>query len=287
MTPPAMAPHEYGRLDIWKRATTDAAQARELAERLELRAQSPDEVAVRAAYLALLGLGSGMQVLDIGCGTGAVTREAARRVAPDGLVVGLDPSPAFLAIARELAERDGLAALIRLREGDARGLPFGEAEFDVVVAATALSHVPDGARAVPEMARVVRPGGRVGIFDLDTESLIVAHPDRALTRRVVAAHSDHAVTDGWLGRRLPGLFAEAGLRDIGVRAFTPLERDPNGFYAGVAERAAQIAVETGSITEDERCRWLDALHAEAAAGRFLAGRTHLFVWGVRPQDPRR
>jgi ubiquinone/menaquinone biosynthesis C-methylase UbiE len=277
-----VTPHEYGRLDVWTTGTLDADQARELAERLELRAQSPDEVAARAVYLDLLGLASGMRVLDVGCGTGAVSRDLARRVGPAGRVIGLDPSPVFLQIARELAGREGLADLIELRQGDARALPFGEAEFDVVVAATVLSHVPDGARAVPEMARVARPGGRVGVFDLDTDSLIIAHPDRPLTRRVVAAHSDHAVTDGWLGRRLPGLLAAAGLRDVGVRALTPLERDPAGFYAGVAERAARIAVETGVMTEDERRRWWDTLCAEAAAGRFLGGRTHLFVWGTRP-----
>jgi ubiquinone/menaquinone biosynthesis C-methylase UbiE len=273
----------YGRFDRFHdSAGADMATARDLAERLELRARSPDEVAVRAAYLDLLALGPGARVLEVGCGSGAVARDIARRVAPGGRVVALDPSAAFLAIARDLAERDGLLPGLAFREGDARALPFGDAEFDVVLAATTLSHVPDGERAVPELCRVVRPGGRVGVFDLDTESFILAHPDRALTRRIVAAHSDHGVIDGWLGRRLPGLLAAAGLADVQVRAFTPLERDPAGFYAGVAERAAEIAVETGTVTEAERRAWLDALRAEGAAGRYLAGRTHLLVWGMRP-----
>jgi ubiquinone/menaquinone biosynthesis C-methylase UbiE len=273
----------YGRFDRFHDSVrADMATARDLAERLELRARSPDEVAVRAAYLDLLALGPGARVLEVGCGSGAVARDIARRVAPGGRVVALDPSAAFLAIARDLAERDGLLPGLAFRKGDARALPFGDAEFDVVLAATTLSHVPDGERAVPELCRVVRPGGRVGVFDLDTESFILAHPDRALTRRIVAAHSDHGVIDGWLGRRLPGLLAAAGLADVQVRAFTPLERDPAGFYAGVAERAAEIAVETGTVTEAERRAWLDALRAEGAAGRYLAGRTHLLVWGMRP-----
>lgn len=273
----------YGRFDRFHdSARADMATVRDLAERLELRARSADEVAVRAAYLDLLALGPGARVLEVGCGSGAVARDIARRVAPGGRVVALDPSAAFLAIARDLAERDGLLPGLAFRKGDARALPFGDAEFDVVLAATTLSHVPDGERAVPELCRVVRPGGRVGVFDLDTESFILAHPDRALTRRIVAAHSDHGVIDGWLGRRLPGLLAAAGLADVQVRAFTPLERDPAGFYAGVAERAAEIAVETGTVTEAERRAWLDALRAEGAAGRYLAGRTHLLVWGIRP-----
>jgi len=278
-----MAQPEYGRFDLFRdSAQADAAKTRELAARLELRAQAADEIAARDAYLDLLALRPGERVLDVGCGSGVVTRDVARRVAPHGLAVGLDPGPGFLAVARELAERDGLSRQIEFREGSALSLPFGDAEFDAVLAVTTLTHVPDGERAIPEMARVARPGGRVGIFDLDTDSLILAHPDRALTRRIVAAHSDHGVVDGWLGRRLPGLLAGAGLQDVRARAFTPLERDPAGFYAGTAERAAELAAQVGAITDEERQRWLDGLHAEQAAGRFLAGRTHLFVWGTRP-----
>src|SRR5207249_4320868 len=143
-------------------------------------------------------------------------------------------------------------------------------EFDVALAATVLSHVPDTEQAVRELVRVVRPGGRVAVFDRDTDSLLIAHPDRLLTRRIVAAYSDHGSVDGWLGRRLPGLLAEAGLVGIQVRAFTPLERDPTGFYGGMVERAAMIAAETGAISPNERDYWLQALRAEIAAGSFLA-----------------
>ena len=276
---------EYGRLDQFRDSgEADGETIRDLAARLERRARAADEVAARQAYLALIGLRPGDRLLDVGCGTGVVTRDAARRVAPGGRVVGIDPSPGFLAIARELAEREGLGELIEWRPGDVRALPFGDAEFDVVLAVTALSHVPGGGEAVPELVRVARPGGRVGIFDLDTDSLIISHPDRATTRRIVAAHSDNGVIDGWLARRLPGLLQAVGCVDVQVRAFTPLERDPSGFYGGVAERAAEIALQVGVVTEAECRRWLDALHAEQLAGRFLAGRTHLFVWGTRPAN---
>jgi SAM-dependent methyltransferase len=273
----------YGRFDWWQegpRASPD--KVRHLVARLEHRGRSPDEVATRAQYLDLLGVGPGDRVLDAGCGTGVVTRDLARRVGPAGRVTGVDPGPALLAAARALAEEAGLADRIDFREGDVRALPVPADAYDVALAATVLSHVAGGERAIPELVRVVRPGGRVGVFDLDTDSLIIAHPDRVLTRRVVAAHSDHGVVDGWLGRRLPGCLAAAGLAGVRVRAFTPLEREPDGFYAGVAERAAELAVQTGALTEAERARWLAALDEERAAGRFLAGRTHLFAWGVKP-----
>ena len=278
-----MAEQEYGRFDLWKdSAGYDEAKAREQAAHLERRAQSEDEVAARAAYLDLLGIAPGERVLEVGFGSGAVLRELARRVAPDGVAVGLDPSPHFLTIARELAERDGVAERIELHEGDARSLPFADAEFDAVLAVTVLSHVPEGERAIPELARVVRPGGRVGIFDLDADSFIVAHPDRDLTRRIVAASTDYGMSNGLIGRWLPGLLAEAGLDEIRVRAFTSLERDPAGFYAAVAERRSHGAMLAGAITEAEREEWLRALRAEQAAGRYLGGTTHIFAWGIRP-----
>jgi hypothetical protein len=144
-----------------------------------------------------------------------------------------------------------------------------------------LVHVPGGDAAVAEMARVVRPGGRVGIFDLDGDALLISHPDRALTRRIVAAFSDHSTVDGWLVRRLPGLLTRAGLTEVAVRAFLPLEQEPDGFYGRVAVRAVDVAAEVGAVTDAERDAWLAALRAEQAAGNFLGGRAHIFCWGVK------
>lgn len=273
----------YGRLDMWQGISTiDLERAREICARLELRGRAEDEVAARAAYLDLIGVTPGERVLDVGCGSGVVTRAMAKRVGPNGMAVGLDPSPALLTVARELAEQEGVGDLVDLREGDARWLPFGDAEFDVVLAVTSLSHIPDGEQAIPELVRVARVGGRVGVFDRDTDSLIIAHPDRDTTRRIVASFSDQQSMDGWLARRLLGRLTEAGLLDVRVRAFTSIERDASGFFALGVLRAAETAVLAGVITEEEHKRWVDALREEQAAGRFIVGLTHLFVWGTRP-----
>jgi ubiquinone/menaquinone biosynthesis C-methylase UbiE len=273
---------EYGRLDAWHGvASINIEQAREVCARLELRARSEDEAMARSTYLDLIAVAAGERALDVGCGSGVVARDMARRVAPRGVAVGVDPSPALLAVARELADRDGIGQSLELREGDARALPFADGEFDVVIAATALSHIPDGERAIPELIRVTRPGGRVGVFDRDPDSFIIAHPDRALTRRVVAAFSDHGSVDGWLARRLPGLLTEAGLRDVRVCGFTSLERGGSGFYTWSARRAAEVAVETGAISSEEQQAWLSTLQSEQASSRYLVGMTQLFVWGTR------
>ena len=270
--------------DPWNETTITAAEEagiRELARLLELRGQGEDQTSIRAAYLDLLRIAPGERVLDVGCGTGVVTRAVATRVGPTGHVLGVDPSPTMLAVAREIAEREVVAEQIEFRVGDARALPVDDAAFDVVMAITALSHTTDAEQAIPELLRAVRPGSRVGVFDIDPESWIISHPDRALTRRISAAATD-IITDGWLARRLPGLLEAAGLVDVRVRAFTPVERDPTGYYGSLAPMRAAQAVQAGAVSDEERERWLAALRAEQAANRFLAGLTHLFIWGRRP-----
>ena len=268
---------------MWRdTAMADAERARDLAARLERRANAEDEIAARESYLTLLDISAGQRVLDVGCGSGAVTRDIAKRVGERGLAVGLDPSPELLAVARGLAERAGLADRVEFREGNALRLPFPDSSFDVVVCATVLSHVPEGEAAIPELVRVLRSGGRLGVFDLDADMTIFTHPDRALTRRIIAAASDATAVDGWLVRRLPFLFGRAGIADVRVRGFFPLETGPRSFYASMADRCAEVAVKVGVIAEFERRAWLDAFHEQEAQGSIVAGRLHIFVWGRKP-----
>jgi ubiquinone/menaquinone biosynthesis C-methylase UbiE len=144
-----------------------------------LRGLGDDQTAIREAYLDALGITPGEHVLDVGSGTGVVAGAVARRLAPNGRLVGVEPSPAMLAVARELAEREELLDRVEFRTGDARELPFADSTFDVVLAITALSRMTDAERGLPELIRVTRPGGRIGIFDIDSPSWVIAHPDRA------------------------------------------------------------------------------------------------------------
>src|SRR5438874_281909 len=173
---------KYGSSSLFRdttKLTPDEAQ--DLVRRLELRAKADDEVTARAEYLSLLEIGSGQRVLDIGCGSGVIARDVARRVQPNGRVVGIDSSPALIAAARELTTATDGATSITFREGDCRALPLADDSFDVAIAATVLTHVPDGHRAILEMARVVRPGGRVGVFDFDGDGLLASRCAPACT----------------------------------------------------------------------------------------------------------
>jgi SAM-dependent methyltransferase len=110
-----------------------------------------------AVLVDTAGVGSGDRVLDIGCGTGVVAHEAARRAGAAGRVVGLDLNPRMLAVARRVAPE------IEWRQGDAGALPFEDGAFDVVTSQYALMFFPDRARALREMWRVLAPGGRLAV----------------------------------------------------------------------------------------------------------------------------
>jgi ubiquinone/menaquinone biosynthesis C-methylase UbiE len=275
-----MPPAEHGRLSPWRDSGgIDDAQAREHAERLELRARAEDEIAVRDEYLGLLKIAAGERVLEVGCGSGAVTRALASRVVAAGEVVGVDASGALIEVARALAERAGCSG-IRFEHADCRALPFPEGAFDAVLAVTTLSHVPQPDDAIREMVRVTRRGGRVGVFDIDGDSFLISHPDHAMTRRIVAAFSDHGLVNGWLMRSLAGTLRGLGFQDTRTRGFMPL--DTGGYYAQAARHVADIAFQAGVVTSDERAGWLKALDEEFSSGRFVSGRLHLFVYGVKP-----
>jgi len=160
------------------------------------------------------------RVLDVGCGDGALVCAAALRGAQ---AMGIDPDPAMLGAARSHADKAGVRA--SFFEGRVERLPFPDASFDVVASVTALCFVQDAAGAVREMARVLRPGGRLVLGELGRWSLWAA------IRRV----------RGWLGSatwnaarfrtvsELRALAEQAGLSVMVIRS--AIYYPPIGFFA--------------------------------------------------------
>jgi ubiquinone/menaquinone biosynthesis C-methylase UbiE len=111
----------------------------------------------------MLGLGAGDTVLDLACGPGNFSRQFARAVGPEGLVVGVDASPTMLARGAADTARAGIANLALLR-ADATALPFRDGSFDAACCFAALHLFADPFAALDEMGRVLRGGGRIAIM---------------------------------------------------------------------------------------------------------------------------
>jgi demethylmenaquinone methyltransferase/2-methoxy-6-polyprenyl-1,4-benzoquinol methylase len=120
----------------------------------------------RARTADVAGVAAGDAALDVCCGTGDLALELRRRVGPAGRVVGLDFSAPML----ELAARKSVAAGAEVEwvEGNALELPFDDASFDAATVGFGVRNVADVSRGIHEMARVVRPGGRVAILEITT-----------------------------------------------------------------------------------------------------------------------
>jgi ubiquinone/menaquinone biosynthesis C-methylase UbiE len=166
-------------------------------------------VAREAAFL-LPHLRPGMRLLDVGCGPGSITLGLAAAVAP-GEVVGLDLRPEPIAQARAAAARAGVTNA-RFEVGSAYALPFPDAAFDAAFAHQVLIHLREPGRALAEVRRVLRPGGVVGVCDVDFGASLqfpltpLREQGRALLYRVLEHNGGHP----WLGRTHRRLLREAG-----------------------------------------------------------------------------
>lgn len=166
--------------------------------------------------LDLLELRPGERVVDIACGTGVVARLAARRVTPGGAVTGLDLNEGMLAVARRLPLPPGVT--IDWRQGSAEALPIADAATDAITCQLGLMFFPDRLKALGEMHRVLKPGGRVAIGVWTGPSPYFTAQREALRRYVSPEAASSSAVAFSLGDRgeLEGLVKSAGFRDVAV-----------------------------------------------------------------------
>jgi ubiquinone/menaquinone biosynthesis C-methylase UbiE len=156
----------------------------------------------------------GMRILDVGCGTGAIAREVAVRIAP-GEVVGVDREEVMLDTAQGLARAEGIENVLFVR-GDANKLDFGDNEFDAAYARFLLEHVASPPDVVREIVRVVKPGGWVCVYEWENacDACYPESPAIAEVWRGIFRLQQILNTDPWVARKLYGIFLRAGLIDV-------------------------------------------------------------------------
>ena len=200
----------------------------------------------------------GMNVLDVGCGTAAITAGIARAVGPSGRVLGIDRDEALLAIARS---RYSDLGNLTVRHQDATDLAI-EREFDVVAASRVLQWIDDPRAALARMVKATQPGGRVVVFDYShARNYWEPEPPQEF-QKFYRGWLGWRAANGWdnlMGDHLAELFAACGLADVEFHAADEIARRGGNDFAEAAQIWTYVVESTGTkmiaegyLTEEER-----------------------------------
>ncbi len=256
------------------------------AERERLQRQSLELREEALALLRRVELHSGQRAIDIACGPCGILDLLSERVGPRGAVVGLDRDRDHVELARAFAHERSLAN-VRVLEGDARETHLPAASFDLVHARLLLVNVPRPDEVLREMVRVVRSGGWVASQEVD--ALLLCEPSHPAWERLGAifeATYDQEGADVHIGRRLPELYRDAGLVDVGVAIHTAHHVGGDTRHTILPDLVRPMRAKI--LTRQIACEGeLDALDAAVRAHLDTPGTMtvpHLLfsVWGRKP-----
>ena len=230
-------------------------------------------------FVDFAGVATGNDVLDVGCGTGAVTFAAA--TVPSVRAVGVDPSSEFVRAAQQAGDGDR----VRFQVGDASALPFPDGSFDRTLSMLVLNFVPDAAAAMREMIRVTRPNGVVAaaIWDYgDGMEMLRVFWGEAVALDPAAAGRDERHMPLSRHGELSALWRDSGLRNLEEAAltvdmaFASFDDYWQPFLCGQGPAGAYVSALTEPAREQLRARLRDRL-AGSGSGFTLTAR----AWAVR------
>ena len=224
-----------------------------------------DPAQYRNAFEALRA-SEGGRVLDVGCGTGGAARALAASVPEVEQVVGIDISETMVAEAR--ARTEGSAAPVEFVLGDAHNLPFPDESFDAAYSLRVFEIIGDPRRALSEMARVLRPRGRLAVNGTDIDAWAIDSAHRDVTRRIFH-HACDFETNGWVGRQILGWCKELGLEEVCVMPVGIVVTEFGALYEVCLRTFAENAAAAGAVTSDEAARWVEDLRERDRRGRFF------------------
>lgn len=203
----------------------------------------------------------GDRLLDVACGTGIVARLARERLGATGTVVGIDSSPAMLAVARRVG------AGIEWREGDAAALPLQDDEqFDIVVCQQGLQFMPDKLAAARQLRRALAPGGRLAVSTWRPDEVVPVCRDlRHIAERHVGPIIDRRHSFGEAGP-LEALLWDAGFLDVRSKTVSRTVRFNDGLVFIGMNAMALVGMSAASkeMSDQERGRILAAIAGDSA-----------------------
>ena len=240
---------------------------RRLIQRLERLYSTRDVLRRRELVRAALGARSGDRILDVGCGPGFYITELLEAVGREGAVAGADISADMLAVAAKRATGHGN---VEFHEADATSLPVPDASFERAVCVQVLEYVRDVPAALAEMHRVLRPGGRMLVWDVDWSTVSWHAIDRQLMRQVLAAWDKH-LTHPCLPQTLAAQLRNAGFQDVRMdaHAFATTELIPDAYGGSLVPLLEQYVAEQGGMSQQEAKAWADEQRELGDRGEFF------------------
>lgn len=234
--------------------------------RLEERGQHPEFLRMIADYLGTLPQDRPLKALDLGCGTGVVTRRLRAHLHPGSTVHGADISERLLDTARSLSP----TAAIAWDKLDSTSLPYGDASFDVVIMHTVLSHVPQPQTLLREASRVLAGRGRLIIFDADHASTTYGLPDYAAMRETDFKLATAIATHPDICRQLPRYLKAAGFKLENHRSAILSECGCGDYWLSSVRGLARMIPALGILSPSEAEAWVSHQMKSHEEGTFFA-----------------
>jgi ubiquinone/menaquinone biosynthesis C-methylase UbiE len=250
-----------------------------MAQQLERVYRTRDVMRRRQLAQAAIAPVPGERLLDVGCGGGFYIADLIDVVGAQGSIVGVDVAAPMLAVAeRRCAGRDN----VEFRTGDATALPAEDAGFDAAYSVQVLEYVPHTARALGELFRVLKPGGRVMVWDVDWSTLSWHSEDPERMTRVLRAWDEHLAHPA-LPRVLAAGMTSAGFADVRLtgHAFVSTEFDAETYPAALLPLMVDFCRGRDSVTADEVDAWSDEQRELGARGQYYAAITQCCFTGVK------
>ena len=207
-------------------------------------------------------------------------RAIARRSAFKGHITAIDLSEYLVKTARRLAEEEGVTGAIDFRAGDSHGLQLSAAAFDAAVAHTLVSHVADPLAVLREMARVVKPGGTVGVFDGDYASLTFGTDDPEKGKADDEAIINAVVTNPRVMRQMPQLLREAGFELIASFGHVVADIGKADFWTPGIESFVRLLPKSGAMTDAQAQSWGKSMFKRSEEGVFF-GASNYYAYVAR------
>jgi ubiquinone/menaquinone biosynthesis C-methylase UbiE len=259
-----------GGMDIGNFSRVDASgQSERLIASLETMERIPQVVEIRARSYAVLHASPGEAVVDVGCGTGSAVAELQERGVH---VTGVDSSQDMIAYASSRFPG------AHFRCASAEALPFAEHSVVGYRAERVYSHIPNPGPAIVEAKRVLAPGGRLVLVDVENDLWAIDSDDRDLTRAMVRAFAD-SVANPWIGRASRALLLDNGFVDVVVELHSIVFRT---FFPKVVEQCAKAAISTGVATQEQADAWITEQRCRGEQDRFFASIPLFMVSATRP-----